>query len=298
MNRFELTVLGCSSATAAHGRHPSAQFLSINTHHFLIDCGEGTQFQLSKTKLKTSKISHIFISHMHGDHYFGLVGLLSTFDLNGREKPLTICGPAPLEQIIKLQLWKLRYPLHFIALDFKDQMILEFGDLKVSTISLNHRIPCNGFIFEEINRKKSLNKTEISKHPLQPQHFKDLQIGKDILVDGKLLSNESLTIPLNPPKKYCYISDTRALEKVSQMCFNATLLYHEATFAESEMKRAEITGHSTSVQAAEVAKKANAQALLLGHFSAKYSHVDFLGTEAMKIFPNTSVAQELAKIIF
>src|SRR5471030_589897 len=234
--KFEVTILGSSSATPIFNRNPSAQALNINEHLYLIDCGEGTQQQMLRFDIKASRIDHIFISHLHGDHYLGLVGLLSSLHLNGRIKPLYIYGPAPLKEIIELQLGysetTLQYPVEFkFTNPERAEVILENADVTVETIPLDHGIACTGFLFREKKRLRRLLKEKIEQINIPVEYYASLKKGADyIAADGKVYKNEAITTDSSEPKTYCYCSDTSSNEKYFKQISNATMLYHEATF--------------------------------------------------------------------
>lgn len=293
---FELTILGAGAALPARGRHPSAQLLMMGGKGFLIDCGEGTQERLRYGKHNLQRIERIFISHMHGDHYLGLMGLISTMHLLGRTKPLYVHGPEELEGIVHLQLKAsrtyLRYDLHFLlAPDENGVVLYEDHNRRVTSLSLKHRIPCTGFKFEELNRLRKLKKDMVHLIP----HFKrkEVQQGADlILEDGKRISNEDLTEGEPHVRSYAYCSDTAYVEELVPYLKGVDLLYHEATFTEALTARATETHHSTAMQAALVAKQAGVRMLLLGHFSSRYKHLDQLLDEAVEVFPNAELAEE------
>lgn len=294
---FNLKILGSSSATPAHGRFPTAQLLQIEQYHFLIDCGEGTQFQLLKYHCKLSRISHILISHLHGDHFYGLIGLLSTMNLNGRTASLELYGPPGLLEIITTQFrcsdTRLEYGINFHPLEPRTGIILEDDHLTLSTLPLHHGIACTGFLFREKPRKRRINPDALPGGVAAHQ-IKRLKEGKDIHDQhGNLLyANAQLTLPPRPPLSYAYCSDTAYHEPVIAQVAGADLLYHEATFLESEAARAAHTLHSTARQAATVAQLAGVKQLLIGHFSARYKDLAPLLAEARGVFANTQLAVE------
>ncbi|MBA3898819.1 MAG: ribonuclease Z [Bacteroidetes bacterium] len=296
--RFELTILGCSSATPTSNRYPTAQVLNILERFFLIDCGEGTQMQLRKYKIKMQRINHIFISHLHGDHYFGLIGLISTMQLLGRKTPLYIYCHQSLEQIIKLQLkasdTRLLYELNFIYLQYdKSARILDDTHYTVDTIILKHRIPCCGFLFREKERLKSLIKEKLVEYDVPISEMENLRRGADLILDsGEVISNAELTIEPLPPRAYAYCSDTAYNEDIIEQIKGVNLLYHEATFTSKFIDRAKETFHSTALQAATIAHKAAVKQLVIGHYSARYKEVQPLVEEAVSLFSNTLPAIE------
>ena len=295
---FEVIILGSSSATPIYQRHPSAQVLNIHERFFLIDCGEGTQIQLQYYKVKYHRINHIFISHLHGDHYLGLMGLLSTLHLQGRTADLHIYGPAPLKEILDLQFYhsqtELRYALHFHSVTGNNnEVIYEDDEIIISTIVLNHRIPCTGFLFKEKPHPRKLKKEEIAKYQIPYSALPDLKKGKDYVSDaGIIIPNSVLTEDGAPALSYAYCSDTIYDNAVINSVRGVEMLYHEATFMHEMLHRAEETFHTTSQQAAEIAKRAGVKKLLIGHFSARYRELEPVLREARDIFPETYLALE------
>jgi ribonuclease Z len=296
--KFEVTILGSSSATPIYNRNPTAQALNINERMYLIDCGEGTQQQMLKFDVKASRIDHIFISHLHGDHYLGLVGLLSSLHLNGRVKPLKLFGPAPLKEIIDMQFkyseTTLHYELEFYPTDpTAPQVILDNHDIVVETIPLNHRISCTGFIFRQKKTLRKLIKEKIEALEVPINFYSQLKRGLNYVApDGTVYQNDELTIDSMAPKMYAYCSDTLYNQQYFEQIANANLLYHEATFLHNMLDRALQTHHTTAWQAADVALQTNAQQLLIGHFSARYKTLNELLDEARSVFPNTELAIE------
>jgi len=296
---LKLTILGCHSATPRVNAHPTAQFLEIKNHNFLIDCGEGTQVQLRKYSIKFSKIKHIFISHLHGDHFFGLVGLISTFRLLNRETELHIYAPKGLKEIITLQLklsnsWT-NYPLHFHELtSSKNELIFEDSKVEVHTIPLNHRIYTNGFLFKEKLGERKLNISAINKYPeIQTCDYQNLKIGRDYtLLNGNIIKNEVLTLAPSKPKSYAFCSDTAYFPEILPIIKKVNCLYHETTFLKDKEDLAKTTKHSTAEQAGSIAKQAHVEQLMIGHFSSRYKNKDTFLQEAKTIFPNTILAEE------
>ena len=296
---FELTILGCHSATPTENKHTSSQILDVNGNLFLIDCGEGTQMQLRKAKVRFTRIKHIFISHLHGDHFFGLIGLISTFRLLGRSTPLNIYGPKGIKQIITLQLkmsnsWT-DYALNFHELSsLKSELIYEDDSISVSTLPLDHRIYTNGFLFTSKTNKRKINSDVTKGLDLEPFHYSQLQEGCDVeLADGTFFENQELTLDSVTEKKYAYCSDTAYNEDLILLLKGVDLLYHEATFLERHADLAKKTKHSTALQAAKIAAAADVKALLLGHFSSRYSEkLDFL-KEASKVFETIFLSEDL-----
>lgn len=288
--KFEVTILGSGSATPTIDRNPTAQYVYLNERHILIDCGEGTQLQLRKNKIKFSKISHILISHLHGDHYLGLVGLISSFHLLGRTKELHVFGPKPLKEIIRLNLKAsgtyLKYPIFIHEIDTNEpQILFEDKVLQVSCFPLKHRVPCMGFRIQEKEKPLSADKLAIEEYGLGVEQIKELKEGKDIVLEnGKTILNQSLTLPKEKLRSYAFCSDTAYSEEVVPFIKNVTTLYHEATFLSNLEDRAKQTQHSTAKQAACIAKQANAEHLILGHFSARYKDVSEFVDEAKTEF--------------
>jgi ribonuclease Z len=296
--KFEVTILGSSSATPVYNRNPTSQLLNCNEKFYLIDCGEGTQQQLMKFGIKASKIDHVFISHLHGDHYFGLIGLLSSMHLNGRIKPMKIYAPAALQEILEIQFKHsdtvLRYPLEFTPI-YADEprVIFDSPDMQVETIILNHRIPCTGFKFTEKKRLRKLIVEKLEEDQIPLEYYPLLKRGVDLnLPDGRIIYNADYTLDSNAPKSYGYCSDTLADGTYLSSIKDCTVLYHEATFLHELLARADQTHHTTALQAAEVAKSTGAGKLLIGHFSSRYKSLQPLLEEAVSVFPNTELALE------
>lgn len=295
---FEVTILGSGAAIPTQRRNPTSQYVVCNDRHILIDCGEGTQMQIRKFGVKFQRINHILISHLHGDHFFGLVGLISTMHLMGRDKGLTIYGPEELEQILRIQLEvgaaKLDFDINFVKLNGKDSsVIFEDNLIEISSFPLKHRIPTNGFVIREKTKERRLNPTKIEGTEIQFEHMHRLKKGEDIeLENGKILKNSKYTLDPHPSYSYAYCSDTAYAEKIVPYIKDVTLLYHEATFVEKDIERARTTFHSTARQAAEIAKKANVGKLILGHLSARYDSTSQHLHEAMLVFENTDVVED------
>ncbi len=295
---FKLTILGCHSATPRTLAHTSSQFLEMNNECLLIDCGEGTQRQLRKYKIKFSKIKHVFISHLHGDHFFGLIGLISTFNLLNRNAELHVYGPKGIKEIILLQLklsksW-VDYPLYFHELESKEsELILENDKIEVYTIPLKHRVYTNGFLFKEKPQPRKLNMTAIQGHPqIDICDYQNLKDGKNFKnEDGTQIENSLLTT--DPPKvlSYAYCSDTAYNEDIIPLIKGIDLLYHESTFLDAHDELATKTKHSTATQAASIAEKAGVNRLLLGHYSSRYASIELFQEEAKKIFNNVELAE-------
>lgn len=293
-----ITILGSSSALPTSDRYPTAQVLSASERFFLIDCGEGTQRQLRANKIRFTKIEHIFISHLHGDHCFGLIGLISTLGLLGRKAALHIHSHPHLEKLLQPQLdyfcADLPFQVIFDAFDPKQKaLIYEDKDLWVETIPLKHRIPTVGFLFKQKPEDRKIRKEFIFTHQPSIKDMLAIKKGSDYLnKDGVLMPNKEIT--LDPPKtlSYAFCTDTKYTETIIGQIKGVDLLYHEATFASDNAQLAQKTYHSTARQAAQIATKAGAGKLLLGHFSSRYKNLDILLNEAKAVFPNTFLANE------
>ncbi len=291
-----VTILGNNSALPAFDRHPTAQVITLDEFLFLVDCGEGTQMQMAKYKIRRSRIQHIFISHLHGDHYFGLIGLLTSMGLLGRELDLHLFAPAALKDIIDLQLkvadTVLPYPLHFHALEEKS-LLVNNEKFSVRSFPVSHRIPCWGFVFEQVKapRRVSAERARVSGIPAA--FFDRLKWGEDYTTkDGAVIPNEMVTEPSSKPKSYAYSADTLYDESIIDQVKGVDLLYHETTYLKDLEDRALKRFHCTTHQAARIAEKAGAGRLLIGHFSSKYEKLDLFEAEAREVFPNASLAQE------
>ena len=295
---MKLTILGCYAATPRTFTNPTSQILEIKNRLFLIDCGEGTQVQLRKNKIRFSKINHIFISHLHGDHFFGLIGLVSTFTLLNRNTDLHIYGPKGIKEIIKLQLrlansWT-NYGLHFHELEsMESEIIFEDDKVVVKTIPLKHRVYTNGFLFEEKIDKRKLNTDAVQNYEIDKCYFQNIKNGKDItLDDGSVIENAQLTFDPKPPMRYAFCSDTAYNEAIIPIINGVDILYHESTFLESEEKLAGKTLHSTAKEAATIALKAEVKQLVLGHYSTRYENINLFKEEAETIFPAVLLADD------
>lgn len=295
---MKLTILGCYSATPRTNTHPTSQVLEIKNHLFLIDCGEGTQVQLRRYKVKFSRIKHIFISHLHGDHFFGLVGLISTFRLLTREADLHIYGPKGIKEIITLQMkladsWT-NYKLIFYELESKSsEVIFEDDNVEVHTIPLNHRVYTNGFLFKEKPGERKLDIKAAEQANINIAYYRKLKQGFDVKNEiGKLIKNETVTKEGNLPKSYAFCSDTMYSESIVPIIKNSTVLYHESTFLEKNKELAKPTKHSTAKEAATIAKMAKVKTLILGHYSTRYNDISLFRQEAKEIFDNVELAED------
>jgi ribonuclease Z len=295
---MKLTILGCYAATPRTFTNPTSQVLEISNRMFLIDCGEGTQVQLRKNKIKFSKINHVFISHLHGDHFFGLIGLISTFALLGRTTDLHIYGPKGVQEIIKLQLrlsnsWT-SYELFFHELESKEsEVIFEDKKVIVKTIPLKHRVYTNGFLFQEKVGERKLDVNAVQEYGIETCYFQNIKNGKDITLDnGTIIPNEQLSFDPIAPKSYAFCSDTAYTETIIPIIQNVDILYHEATFLQSEQALATKTMHATAQEAATIALKTNAKQLILGHYSTRYENIELFREQAFQVFPNVLLADD------
>lgn len=295
---MNLTILGCYAATPRTFTNPTSQVLEIRNRLFLIDCGEGTQVQLRKNKVKFSKINHVFISHLHGDHFFGLIGLISTFSLLNRTTDLHIYGPKGIKEVICLQLklsnsWT-NFSLFFHELESKEsQVIFEDDKVIVKTIPLKHRVYTNGFLFQEKPRERKLNVEAVQGYRIDKCYYQNIKNGKDVVLDdGRVMENDKLTFDPVPSLSYAFCSDTVYDENIVPLIKDVNVLYHESTFLDSEEVLAGKTMHSTAKEAASIALKANVQQLILGHYSTRYDNIELFKEQAETIFPNILLADD------
>lgn len=295
---MKLTILGCYSATPRALNNPTSQVLEIKNNMFLIDCGEGTQVQLRKHKIKFNRIKHIFISHLHGDHFFGLVGLISTFRLLTREADLHIYGPKGIQEVVTLQMkladsWT-NYKLIFHELSSEEsELIYESDDVEVYTIPLKHRIYTNGFLFKEKEGDRKLDMKAVKKNNIHVAYYRKLQQGFDVENEaGEIIENSLVTKSGPAPKSYAFCSDTVYNEAMVPIIKNVNVLYHESTFLDQHKKLAEPTKHSTAKQAASIAKQANVGTLILGHFSTRYGNTNVFKNEAQTVFEQVLLAED------
>ena len=295
---FELLILGSSAATPTAKRNPTSQLLNIAERFFLIDCGEGTQMQLRRYKARFQSVNHIFISHLHGDHFLGLPGFIASMHLLGRQNELTIYGPKELEELIaiihKFSETQLNYPLKFVHTQTASkQLLFEDEKVEVYSVPLKHRIATTGFLFKEKPLPRNIDKYKLEKYNVSFAEIHKLKKGLDAVDnDGNVIKNEQLTIEGPKPRSYAFCSDTKYFEELAKNIQEVDLLYHESTFLESKIDRAAQTFHSTASQAAQMAVLAKAGKLLLGHFSARYDNLDLFLEEARPIFSNTELARE------
>ncbi|MBQ3539263.1 MAG: ribonuclease Z [Bacteroidaceae bacterium] len=298
MEKFEVHILGCGSALPTTRHNASSQVVRIGNKQFMIDCGEGTQLQLRKSHLHFSFINHIFISHLHGDHCFGLIGMISTFGLLGRNAPLHIYAHPMLQKIIQPQIdffcKELPYHVEFHNIDpTQHKTIYEDKSITVETLPQKHRIPCCGFLFKEKPKKRHIIGEMMEYYNIPTYLRQGIKDGDDFTTtDGQTIPNDRLTRDADPSRSYAYCSDTLPCPENKTYLNDINLLYHEATFAESEKKRAAETFHSTALQAAEIALEAKVHKLIIGHFSSRYTDDNILLDEAKELFPNTELAYE------
>lgn len=295
---MKLTILGCYAATPTKHTNPTAQVLEIRNHIFLIDCGEGTQVQLRKSKVKFARVKHIFISHLHGDHFYGLIGLISTFMLLGRSADLHIYGPKGLKELTLLQLkltksWT-SYLLIFHELESdQPEVLFEDDKVTVTTIPLNHRVYTNGFLFQEKTKERKLNINAVLNYDIEKCYYNNIKKGKDITLDsGEVISNEELTFDPPKSKSYAFCSDTEYFPQIIDQIRDVDVLYHEATFLDKHDHLAAKTKHTTAKQAGLIAKEANVGQLILGHFSTRYDGIQPFAEEAKVVFENVVLADD------
>ena len=298
MEKFELHILGCGSALPTTRHFATSQVVNLRDKLFMIDCGEGAQMQLRKSRLKFSRLNHIFISHLHGDHCFGLMGLISTFGLLGRTSELHIHSPKGLEELLTPMLnffcHTLAYKVIFHEFDTRQtSVVYEDRSMTVTTIPLQHRIPCCGFLFAEKARPTHIIRDMVDFYKVPVYELNRIKNGSDYVTpEGEVIANTRLTRPSDPPRKYAYCSDTIFRPEIVEQLSGVDLLFHEATFAESELARAKETYHTTAAQAARIALEAGVRQLVIGHFSARYEDESILLKEASAVFPNTILAKE------
>lgn len=293
---LSVTILGNNSAVPAFNRHPTSQVVTYDGTNYLVDCGEGTQIQMIKYKIRRGRISHIFISHLHGDHYFGLAGLINTFGLLNHLQELHVYGPAPLQQIIEMQLNVSKnimpYPLHFHTIT-ENAILVDNDKICIKCFKTDHRIECYGFSFEEKAGKRKLLIDQVRKHKIPQSFYSSLQQGIDYITPrGKVIKNDLVTAEPGRGKKYAYCADTRYNEGMIPHIYGFDTIYHESTYLDNMRHKAAERFHSTTKEAAAIARKAMVKQLLLGHFSSKYATLEAFQQEAREIFQNTELAIE------
>jgi len=294
-----LTILGCGSALPTRKNFPSAQLLEMRDKQFLIDCGEGTQIRMRQMGMKTNRLGHIFISHLHGDHCFGLIGIISSLGMLNRTADLHIHAQADLEKIMAVQLLyfcaDLPYNVIFHTINpRKHELIFEDRSVQVFSIPLKHRVPCCGFLFEEKPRDRHIIREMIDYYHIPTWRIPKIKQGEDFVTEeGEIILNELLTTAPELPKRFAYCSDTAYTEKIIPIIEGVDCLFHESTFMEDELLRAKETQHSTARQAGEIALKSNVKKLILGHYSARYVHQNELLEEAKAVFQNTVLGEDL-----
>jgi ribonuclease Z len=295
---MQLTILGCNAATPRKNAQTTAQLLDIKGQLVLIDCGEGTQMQLRKLGVKFARIQHIFISHLHGDHFYGLIGLISTFRLLGRSADLHIYGPRGIKEVITLQLKLAKswtdYDLYFHELTSLDsELILDHEKFTVETLPLDHRVYTNGYLFREKTGPRKIDKVAVEKYVVDIADMENLKQGKDIIqLDGSILANQLLTLDSEPSKSYAFCSDTAYLPELAKRIQGVSSLYHEATFLDQHQDLAVKTKHSTAAEAAQIAATAEVNQLILGHFSSRYSDMNAFVLQAQCYFQNVHLAED------
>lgn len=303
MSKFEISILGCGSALPTLRRNPTSQCLNIKDKLYLIDCGEGTQLRIRDQKIKFQRINHIFISHLHGDHYFGLPGLISSMHLLGRTNDLHVYGPPGLEEIIRAMLKAsktyLNYNLYFKETQIKKvELLFENDQVKISSFPLKHRVDCTGFLFQEKESERNIVKSEIYKNDLNIAEIVLLKKGQDVLREnGEVLKASDLTIPGARSRSYAFCSDTKYTESILEIVEGVDVMYHESTFLKELEKRAKETFHSTAEQAAKIALKANVGRLFLGHYSSRYDDLEGFLLEAREVFPQSYLSEDGLKVL-
>lgn len=296
--RFEVTILGCSSAIPTAERFPTSQLVNFYNKYYLLDCGEGTQIQLRKYKLSMQRISVIFISHAHADHFLGLPGLLSTMDLLGRQAELTIYAPGPvisfMQAFCQTTDTGFRYKIHYMETHPTQRaMLIDDDNLSVTAVPLKHSIPCSGFIFREKQVKRNIRKDQLKRYLLTVEDILRIKNGEDYTTeDGEVIPNEALTLPARKLRSYAFCTDTAYFDALADELTAIDLLYYEATFAENMKSRAKQTKHSTTLDAGKIAAKANVKKLIIGHYSVRYEDPTLLLNETKTVFADTELAYE------
>ncbi|TVQ88912.1 MAG: ribonuclease Z [Bacteroidetes bacterium] len=294
---FQVYILGCSAATPTSERHTTAQVLNYHNNYFLLDCAEGSQMQMRGMRLPLMKINHIFISHLHGDHYLGLPGLLFSYHLLGKKNNLNIYAPAGLKEIIETQFriseLKTVYPITFHLIKEGRQLLYEDKNITVESIEMLHRLPTYGFLIKEKPALRNMRKDAIEKYNIPVEKINNIKSGKDFITEeGLIIENQKLTIDPPVPRSYAFCSDTGYTENYIEQIRNADLLYHEATFLHDKVDLASEKTHCTTIEAATIAQKSQVKKLMIGHYSARYDNMKLFEEEARTVFPNTILAQE------
>lgn len=298
MTKFSVLILGNASASPTLKRNQTSQLININEHYYLMDCGEATQIRLREHKIKIQRINHIFISHLHGDHYLGLIGLIQTMHLLGRTNELTIHCPGNIKEIVDVNLRvsesHIKYPIIYKTVNANEsELVYEDDKIEVISIPLKHKISCSGYLFREKSKPRRINPKELKKNKVPKYQINKIKLGKDYTTEsGEIIKNSSLTIESLPSFSYAFCSDTKYLESIIPIIKGVDLLYHEATFSEEHADRAKKTYHSTAKQAAVIAFKAKAKKLIIGHFSNRYPDLNVLLSEAKTVFENTEIAAQ------
>jgi len=298
MTKFTVLILGSASAAPTLTRNQTSQLINIDEQYYLMDCGEGTQLRLREHKIKIQRINHIFISHLHGDHYLGLIGLIQTMHLLGRTNELTIYCPSNLQEIVEVNLRvsesHLRYPIVYKHVDAKNsKLVYENEKIEVISIPLNHRIACSGYLFKEKPKRRRINPKAIKTYNVPKHQINKIKLGEDFVSEnGEIIKNLRLTLKSLPSFSYAFCSDTKYFTPIIPIVKDVDLLYHEATFSDEHSERADKTHHSTAKQAAQIAVHSGAKRLIIGHFSNRYSDLNVLLEEAKTVFEKTEIAEE------
>ena len=298
MDDFDVTILGCSSAMPTKKHFASSQIVRKKGSLYMVDCAEGTQIQFFRMDFHPSRLNHIFISHTHGDHCLGLIGLLSTLSLSHRTADINIYAPEEFESMLFSQIEyfipHVSFKVVFHALDSDEgKTIMDDGNIYVNAFPLEHRVPCYGFLFCEKEKGNKINKNSIERYNIPIEAMAGIKAGKDFVCsDGKVIPNSELTIPALPPRKYAYCSDTKPALRLTETLQGVNLLYHDSTYIDADSELATDTGHSTACQAASFAKQCGAKKLILGHFSSRYKDESIILDEALKVFPDSVLANE------
>ena len=298
MSKFSVLILGNASAAPTLKRNHTSQLINVNEQYYLMDCGEGTQLKLKEHKIKIQRINHIFISHLHGDHYLGLIGLIQTMHLMGRTTDISIYCPSNIKEIVDVHLKasesQLRYSIIYKSVNYKEsEIVFEDEKLEVISIPLKHKIPCSGYLFKEKAKPLRINPKAIKNYNVPKHQINKVKLGEDYIpVEGEIVENSKLTLPSLPSFSYAFCSDTKYFEEIVEIIKGVDLLYHEATFAEEHLDRAKKTLHSTAKQAAQIALKSEAKKLIIGHFSNRYPDLNVLLNEAKSVFENTKLAEQ------